>query len=148
MAGTLNQNVRGLVESDEGLRDIFTRCRRFAMIIASAKPGHPSNEVMRYLMAHGYEVFPVNPGWAGREILGRPVFASLRDVPESVDVVDVFRHPDAVMPIARDAVAIRAQVLWLQIGVWNADAAQLAQAAGLDVVAERCPKVEHARLFG
>jgi predicted CoA-binding protein len=147
MARTLSQDVTGLIESDEALRDILTRCRRFAVVIASAKPERPSNDVMRYLIAHGYEVFPVNPGLAGREILGRPVFASLRDVPTPVDVVDVFRHPDAVMPIARDAVAIRAQVLWLQTGVWNASAARLAQAAGLDVVADRCPKIEHSRLL-
>lgn len=139
--------MSGLIESDEALRDILTRCRRFAVIIASANPERPSYEVMQYLIAHGYEVFPVNPGRAGREILGRPVVASLRDLPEPVDVVDVFRHPDGVPEIARDAIAIGAKVLWMQIGAGNDDAARLAQAAGLQVVAERCPKIEHMRLF-
>ncbi|MFP4539208.1 MAG: CoA-binding protein [Dichotomicrobium sp.] len=140
--------MTALTESDDALKDILTRCRRFAVIIASANPARPSYEVMRYLIDHGYEVFPVNPGWAGREILGRPVVASLRDLPCSVDVVDVFRHPDGVPEIARDAIAIGAKVLWMQIGASNDEAAKLAQAAGLQVVAERCPKIEHARLIG
>jgi len=136
-----------LVESDAGLRDILTRCRRFAVIIASANPARPSYEVMGYLMAHGYEVFPVNPGWGGREIAGRSAVARLADLPGPVDVVDVFRHPDAVVPIARDAVAIGAKVLWMQIGVVNEEAARIAHEGGLKVVMDRCPTVEHARLL-
>ncbi len=136
------------IESDEALRDILTRCRRFAVIIASPNPARPSHYVARYLLEHGYEVFPVNPGRPGREILGRPVVARLTDLPEPVDVVDVFRHPDAVAGIARDAVAIGAKVLWMQIGAVNTEAARIAEAGGLQVVADRCPKIEHARLLG
>jgi hypothetical protein len=138
----------GLVESDEALRDILTRCRRFAVIIASPNPARPSHYVARYLLEHGYEVFPVNPGRPGREILGRPVVARLTDLPEPVDVVDVFRHPDAVAAIAQDAVAIGAKVLWMQIGAVNMEAARIAEEGGLRVVADRCPKIEHARLLG
>jgi hypothetical protein len=138
----------GLVESDEALKDILTRCRRFAVIIASPNPARPSHYVARYLLEHGYEVFPVNPGRPGREILGRPVVARLTDLPEPVDVVDVFRHPDAIVPIAQDAVAIGAKVLWMQIGAVNMEAARIAEEGGLQVVADRCPKIEHARLLG
>lgn len=139
--------MTGLVESDAALRDILTRCRRFAVIIASANPARPSHYVPRYLLERGYEVFPVNPGWAGREILGRPVVARLGDLPKPVDVVDVFRHPEAVAPIAEDAVAIGAKVLWMQIGVVNPEAARIAQEGGLQVVMDRCAKIEHARLL-
>ncbi len=135
------------VESDDGLRDILANCRRFAVIIASANPARPSYQIMQYLLDHGYDVFPVNPGRPGREILGQPVVARLSDLPEPVDVVDVFRHPDAVVPIARDAIAIGAKVLWMQIGTANDEAARIAGAAGLKVVADRCPTIEHARLF-
>jgi len=135
------------VESDANLRDILTNCRRFAVIIASANPARPSYQVMQYLLDHGYEVFPVNPGRPGREILGRPVAARLTDLPEPVDLVDVFRHPEAVPAIARDAVAIGAKVLWMQIGTANDEAARIAQEGGLQVVMDRCPSVEHARLL-
>jgi len=146
MAGALSDMPP--IESDAGLRDILTRYRRFAVIIASPNPARPGNYVARYLLEHGYEIFPVNPGWAGREIVGRPVVARLRDLPEPVDVVDVFRHPDAVVSIAQDAIAIGAKVLWMQIGAANMDAARIAEAAGLKVVADRCPMAEHERLFG
>ncbi len=146
MAGALSHMPP--IESDAGLRDILARYRRFAVITASPKPARPSYDVARYLLEHGYEIFPVNPGWAGREIVGRPVVARLRDLPEPVDVVDVFRHPDAVVPIAQDAIAIGAQVLWMQIGAVNMEAARIAEEAGLQVVADRCSMVEHARLLG
>jgi len=136
-----------LVESDAALEDILTRYRRYAVIIASPNPARPSYDIMRYLLDHGYEVFPVNPGRPGREILGRPVVARLTDLPEPVDVVDVFRHPEAVVPIAQDAIAIGAKVLWMQIGAANMEAARIAEEAGLQVVADRCPKIEHARLM-
>lgn len=136
-----------LVESDTGLKDILTRYRRFAVIIASANPARPSHDVASYLLEHGYEVFPVNPGRPGRQIFGRTAVARLTELPEPVDVVDVFRHPDAVVPIARDAVAIGAKVLWMQIGIVNMEAARIAEAAGLQVVADRCPKMEHTRLL-
>lgn len=136
-----------LVESDAALKDILTRYRRFAVIIASPNPAHPSYYVAQYLLEHGYEIFPVNPGRPGREILGRPVVARLGDLPEPVDVVDVFRHPEAVVPIAEAAVAFDAKVLWMQIGAVNMEAVRIADAAGLQVVADRCPKIEHARLI-
>ncbi len=135
------------VESDAALKEILRRYRRYAVIIATPNPARPGYEVMRYLLAHGYEVFPVNPGRPGREILGQRVVARLADLPGPVDVVDVFRHPDAVPQIASEAVAIGAKVLWMQIGTVNMEATRIAEAAGLQVVADRCPKVEHERLM-
>lgn len=99
-----------------------------------------------YLLRHGYDVIPVNP--KETEILGRTCYPSLRDIPGPVDVVDVFRAPDALPDIARDAVAIRARALWCQFGVINAEGAGLAEDAGLDVVVDRCLKIEHARYVG
>jgi predicted CoA-binding protein len=98
------------------------------------------------MMEHGYRVIPVNPQY--KEVLGEKCYASLREIPEKVDLVDVFRKTDDVMPIAEDAIAIGAKVLWQQLGVKNAAAAQKARAAGLDSVMDRCVKIEHGRLFG
>ena len=99
-----------------------------------------------YLKRHGYRVIPVNP--RETEILGEKCYASLREIPEKIDVVDVFRKPEDVPPIAEEAIAIGAKVLWMQIGVINEAAARRARAAGLDVVMNRCMKIEHARFFG
>lgn len=131
---------------DSVIRRILENHQVIAMVGLSPKEDRPSNHVARYLLAHGYTVIPVNPGQ--REILGQPCYASLKDIPVKVDMVDVFRNADDVPPIAAAAIAIGAKSLWLQLGVINEEAAEAATNAGLDVVMDRCPKIEHARLFG
>jgi len=120
--------------------------RRVAIVGLSANELRASNFVGRYLLRHGYEVIPVNPKESS--ILGQKSYASLTDIPAPVDTVDVFRHPSAVPDIARDAVAIGAKCLWLQFGVISEEGIEIAQAGGLDVVVDRCMKVEHARYLG
>jgi predicted CoA-binding protein len=134
-----------IVNDDAGLRRILENHKVIAMVGLSPKEDRPSNIVARFLMARGYTVIPVNPGQ--REILGQRCYASLKDIPVKVDMVDVFRNAADVPPIAADAIAIGAQSLWLQLGVINPAAAEAASAAGLDVVMDRCPKIEYARLF-
>jgi predicted CoA-binding protein len=116
-----------------------------ALVGASARPERPSHEVMAFLQHRGYRVIPVNPGLAGKILLGERVRASLRDIMEEVDMVDVFRRADAAEAIAQDAIAIGARALWLQLGVVNEEAAEKARAAGLRVVMDRCPKIELMR---
>jgi hypothetical protein len=130
------------------LRRILKECRTVAVVGLSAEWHRPSFFVAKYLQQHGWRVVPVNPRYAGGEILGETVHASLADLPAKVDMVDVFRRTEDVLPIARQAVAIGARCLWQQIGVVNAEADALARAAGLDSVMDRCVKIEHARLFG
>ena len=127
---------------------ILTAYRRIAMVGLSADPMRPSHFAAVYLLAAGYEVFPVNPKYAGEEILGQPVYASLAEVPKPVEIVDVFRKPQDVPPVAEAAIAAGAKVLWLQLGVVHEEAAARARAAGLEVVQDRCVKIEHARFFG
>lgn len=134
-----------IITDDAGLRRILENHKVIAMVGLSPKEDRPSNIVARYLMARGYTVIPVNPGQ--RAILGQPCYASLREIPAKVDMVDVFRNAADVPPIAADAIAIGAKSLWLQLGVINEGAAEAAAAAGLDVVMDRCPKIEHARLL-
>jgi predicted CoA-binding protein len=135
-----------IINDDAGLRRILETHKVIAMVGLSPKADRPSHHVARYLLAHGYTVIPVNPGQ--REILGQPCYASLKDIPVKVDMVDVFRNSADVPPIAADAIAIGAKSLWLQLGVINQEAAEAASNAGLDVVMDRCPKIEHPRLFG
>ncbi|MDH4126378.1 MAG: CoA-binding protein [Gammaproteobacteria bacterium] len=120
--------------------------KRVAIVGLSADELRASNFVGRYLLMHGYEVIPVNP--KAQQILGQTCYASLKDIPGPVDTVDVFRKPDAVPGIARDAVAIGAKCLWLQFNVISEEGAAIAVAGGLDVVMDRCMKVEHARYLG
>jgi len=114
----------------------------------SAEWHRPSFFVAKYLQQHGYRVIPVNPRYAGQQILGETVYASLLDIPDKVDMVDVFRRSAEVLPIAQQALQIGARCLWQQIGVVNTEADALARSAGLDSVMDRCVKIEHARLFG
>jgi uncharacterized protein len=130
------------------LRRILKTCRTVAVVGLSAEWHRPSFFVAKYLQQHGYRVIPVNPRYAGQQILGEKVFARLEDIPEPVDMVDVFRRTEDVLPIAESAVAIGARCLWQQIGVVNHEAAEFARAAGLDAVMDRCVKIEHGRLFG
>jgi predicted CoA-binding protein len=134
--------------SDSYIRTILRETKTIAMVGASTNWTRPSYFAMKYLQAKGYRVIPVNPAAAGQELLGETVRATLKDVPEKIDMVDVFRAPEHVPPIAEDAVAVGAKVLWLQLGVVHADAARKAEAAGLKVVMDRCPKIEFGRLSG
>ena len=132
------------------LRRILKECRVLAIVGLSANWHRPSYFAAKYMLEHGYRVIPVNPQY--QEVLGQKCYASLRDIPRSVvgqvDLVDVFRKTADVMPVAEDAIAIGARVLWQQLGVRNEAAAARAQAAGLESVMDRCVKIEHGRLFG
>ena len=131
---------------DALLRRILREVRTIAMVGASPDWNRPSYFAMKYLQIKGYRVIPVNPKAAGGEILGERVYASLKDIPEKIDMVDIFRSSSAVPPIVEDAMAIGAKVVWMQIGVRNDAAARRAEAAGLTVVMNRCPKIEWGRL--
>ena len=128
------------------LRRILRECRTLAVVGLSADWFRPSYFAAKYMQEHGYRVIPVNPKYP--EILGEKCYKSLRDIPEKVDLVDVFRKTQDVMPIAEEAIAIGARVLWQQLGVKNEAAAARARAAGLEAVMDRCVKIEHGRLFG
>jgi predicted CoA-binding protein len=130
------------------LRHILKSYRTIAVVGLSAEWHRPSFFAAKYMQAKGYTIVPVNPRYAGQTILGEPCFASLADIPQPVDMVDVFRRTEDVLPIAEQAVQIGAHCLWQQLGVDNDEAAALARAAGLDAVNNRCVKIEHARLFG
>ncbi len=129
---------------DNRIRAILESARTIAVVGLSPRPTRASNQVARYLIAAGYHVIPVNPGHA--EILGLPCYPDLKAVPEPVDIVDCFRRSDQIQAIAEDAVAIGAKVLWLQFGVVNEAAAEFAEQAGLEVVRDRCIKIDHAVL--
>ena len=128
------------------IQEIVLNARTVAIVGLSASELRASNFVGYYLQRHGYRVIPVNPN--EEHVLGEQVYPSLRDVPERIDVVDVFRAPAAVPEIAREAVEVGAGALWLQFGVISPEGARIAQEAGLRVVMDRCLKVEHARLLG
>jgi predicted CoA-binding protein len=128
------------------LRRILKNARTIAVVGLSADWNRPSNFAAKYMQEHGYCVVPVNPRY--QEVLGEPCHARLEDIPVPVDIVDVFRRTEDVLPIARSAIAIGARCLWQQIGVMNREADALAREAGLDSVMNRCVKIEHARLFG
>ena len=125
---------------------ILRETHTIAMVGLSSNPFRPSHFAAIYMLSEGYNVIPVNP--REQEILGRRCYPSLRDIPERVDLVDIFREPSAVPPIVEEAIAIGAKVVWMQLGVINELAAQRARAAGLEVVMDACVKIEHARFFG
>ena len=128
------------------LRRILRDSRVLAVVGLSADWFRPSFFAAKYMQEHGYRVIPVNPKY--ESILGERCYKSLREIPEKVDLVDIFRKTQDVMPIAEDAIAIGAKVLWQQLGVRNDAAAAKARAAGLEAVMDRCVKIEHGRLFG
>ena len=130
------------------LRRFLRENHVIAVVGLSADWFRPSYFVAKYLQAHGYRIIPVNPRYAGKNVLGERCFGGLREISEKVDVVDVFRKTEDVPPIAEDAIAIGAKILWQQIGVKNEAAAAKARAAGLETVMDRCMKIEHGRLFG
>jgi uncharacterized protein len=128
------------------LRRILRESRTIAVVGLSADWFRPSYFAAKYMQDHGYKIVPVNPKYS--EILGRKCYKSVRDIPHRVDMVDCFRKSEDIAPIADDAIAVRAAVLWMQLGVVNEEAAHKARAAGLEVVMDRCIKIEHGRLFG
>jgi len=128
------------------LRRILRESKTIAVVGLSADWFRPSYFAAKYMQEHGYRVIPVNPKYP--EILGEKCYKSLRDIPGKVDLVDIFRKTQDVMPIAEEAIAIGAKVLWQQLGVRNEAAAAKARAAGLEAVMDRCVKIEHGRLFG
>lgn len=130
---------------DEDIADLLNTVERIALVGASDKPDRASHGVMRFLLAHGYDVVPVNPALAGQEILGKRVVASLQEA-APVDLVDIFRNADAAGEVVDEAIAVGAKAVWMQLGVINPAAASKAETAGLRVVMDHCPKIEIPRL--
>lgn len=147
---SLARQIVSMTYSDTFLTEILTRTKVVAVVGVSLNPVRPSYYVARYLGLKGYTVIPVNPGHAGKELFGQTVRASLADIPEPVDMVDIFRRTDAVPQIVDEALENlpNLKTIWMQIGVEHAEAAAKAEARGLDVIQNRCPKIEYQRLFG
>ncbi|HEU4548299.1 MAG TPA: CoA-binding protein [Rhizomicrobium sp.] len=137
---------------DSLIKSILRSVRTIAMVGASANEIRPSYFALMYLLNKGYKVIPVNPGAAGTQILGQTVYASLKDVPAPVDMVDIFREAKYAPDIARETVAekerLGVKVLWMQLGVINPEAERIGKDAGLTVIMDRCPKIEHGRFSG
>ena len=135
---------------DSDLRDILKRTKRIAVVGVSMNEVRPSFYVARYLKLKGFEVVPVNPGHAGKTAFGTTVLGSLSDIDGGVDMVDIFRRSEHVPPVVDEALERfpNLQTIWMQIGVWHEEAAEKARARGVDVVMNRCPKIEYQRLFG
>ena len=133
---------------DSYIRGILNTVKTIAMVGISPKDVRPSYFAFKYLLERGYRMIPVNPGQVGGDILGQPVYAKLADIPEPVDMVDVFRAPQFALAVVEEALALerRPQVIWMQLGIRNDQAAALAEANGLKVVMDRCPKIEYGRL--
>ncbi len=133
---------------DSYIRGILNTVKTIAMVGVSANTSRPSYFAFKYLLERGYHMIPVNPALGGQELLGRKVYARLSDIPEPVDMVDIFRASRHALPIVQEALALspRPQVIWMQLGIRNDEAAKLAEANGLKVVMNRCPKIEYGRL--
>ena len=136
--------------SDALIRDVLTSVRRIALVGASANEARPSWIVTKYLIDRGYDVVPVNPGLAGQTILGKTVYAALKDVPGPVDMVEIFRNSADALGVTKEALALDPlpKVIWMQLSVRNDDAAAKAEARGVTVIMHRCPKIEYGRLSG
>jgi predicted CoA-binding protein len=134
--------------TDQYLRAVLSQAKTIAMVGASPNWNRPSYFAMKYLQGKGFRVIPVNPRAAGETILGERVHASLAEIPEPVDMVDIFRNSEAAGPLTDEVIAIGAKIVWMQLGVRNDAAAARAEAAGLEVVMNRCPKIEYSRLHG
>jgi len=144
-----NPKGTGVLRYDDAyIRAILKRVKTIAAVGISANDMRPSYFAMLYLQSKGYRVIPVNPRYAGQQILGETVRATLDDLPEPPDMVQVFRRSADAPPVVEDAIRVGAKVLWLQLGVRHDAAAEKARKAGLDVVQDRCPKIEYGRLFG
>ncbi len=134
------------LETDQDIARLLTDVKRIALVGASAKPERASNRILKFLFEQGYEVIPVNPGLAGQKLHGAEVVVSLNDVGDPIDMVDIFRNSDAAGGVIDEAIAVGAKSVWTQLNVINVPAAARAEAAGLDVVMDRCPKIEIPRL--
>ena len=134
------------LESNEVIAQLLEQVKRIALVGASAKPERPSHRVMQFLLDEGYEVLPINPGLAGQRLLGQTVYASLADLPTSVDMADIFRDAASLPVLAQDVVDAGIPTMWTQLGVVNAEAERTALDAGLQLVVDRCPAIEIPRL--
>jgi predicted CoA-binding protein len=134
--------------TNDYLRSVLRDVKTIAMVGASPNWNRPSYFAMKYLQEKGFRVIPVNPQAAGQTILGEPVYAELADIPERIDMVDIFRRSEAAGPIVDEAIRIGVKVVWMQIGVRNDEAAVRAEKAGITVIMNRCPKIEYSRLCG
>lgn len=150
MGRSLRRTINHDGYPDAYIRRILSTVRTIALVGASNNPARPSWIVLKYLSERGFEVIPVDPELAGGEILGRPVFARLADIGEPIDMVEIFRNSEAAGPITDEALALDPlpKVIWMQLSVRNDAAAARAEAAGLEVVMDRCPKIEYGRLSG
>jgi uncharacterized protein len=142
--GTMNHDSY----PDSYIRGILNTVKTIAMVGASAKDNRPSYFAFKYLLERGYRMIPVNPGLAGKDLLGQRIYARLGEIPEPIDMVDVFRAAPYALPIVQEALTLKPkpQVIWMQLGVRNDEAAALAEANGMKVVMNRCPKIEYGRL--
>ena len=148
MCGADPQRMTHDADPDSFIRGILNSVKTIAMVGISPKDNRPSYFAFKYLLERGYRMIPVNPGQAGKEILGQKVYAKLADIPEPVDMVDIFRASAYALPIVQEAIELKPkpQVIWMQLGVRNEAAAKLAEDAGMKVVMNRCPKIEYGRL--
>ncbi|MGN6155287.1 MAG: CoA-binding protein [Sphingomicrobium sp.] len=135
-----------MLRDDEQIADLLANARTIAMVGASDRPDRPSNGVMKFLQARGYKVFPINPTITGERIHGEYVWRDLHQIGEPIDIVDIFRNSEAAGDAVDQAIAVEAKAVWMQLGVVNREAAERAEAAGLKVVMNRCPKIEIMRL--
>jgi len=133
------------LNEDNEIRRILSSSRTVAVVGASDKPWRDSNDIMRYLMGRGYRVFAVNPNY--KTVLDQTCYANLKDVPEPIDIVDVFRRSESVPAIVREAISVKAKTLWLQLGVVSEEGARLAEKHGMKVIVDRCIAVDHRRLL-
>lgn len=133
---------------DALIRQVLKTCRRIALVGASDNPARPSYFVFKYLSERGYDVIPINPGRVGQALLGKPFIASLAEISGPVDMVEIFRNSEAALGVTREALALLPlpKVIWMQLGVVNGEAAALAEAKGVTVIMNRCPKIEYGRL--
>lgn len=135
------------IYSDGYIKSILVETNVIALVGASWKPEKDSNRIMKFLLESGYKVIPVNPGLVGKKLHGQQVYKSLGEISEPIDMVDIFRNSKDAGPVVDEAIAIGARIAWMQIGIRNNAAAERAEAAGLRVIMDRCPKPEYTRLF-
>ena len=144
--------IKPLIYEDDYIRGILREVRTIALAGASANWVRPSSFAMKYLQGKGYKVIPLNPGKAGSQILGETCYASIADIPGPVDMVDIFRNSKAAGDVIDEALPMveekQIKIIWMQLGIRNDPAAKRAEAAGLNVIMDRCPKIEYGRLFG
>jgi predicted CoA-binding protein len=148
----MTADARALHYEDADISKILRSVKTIAMVGASAKWVRPSNFVLKYLLGKGYRVTPINPGFAGKEMLGQMTYASLTDIPGTIDMVDIFRGSEAAGQTVDEVIEVATEkqikVIWMQLGVRNDAAAARAEAAGITVIMDRCPKIEYGRLYG